>query len=198
METVIEHIAHVLNKPAHAVREANFYDLASLPPEKQVVPNGKKLTHYTIPVMWPKLKAESKFDERWAQVQAYNATNRFTKRGLSMTPVRYEVSVWNRSALVNVYGDGSVVVSHSGTEMGQGINTKAAQVASYALGQALGVEVPLTHIRFDDLRSDSVPNASFTGGSTGSEATCECVRRCSEMLVARLKPVAVQPPPNQP
>src|SRR5262249_51131555 len=140
--------------------------------------------------------------------------NRFTKRGISITPVRYEVSVHNRSAMVNIFGDGSVVISHSGTEMGQGINTKAAQVASHTLGKLLGTgkEVPLSFIRFDDLRSDSVPNASFTvlpptsssdlcvpnrptllrptpslqGGSTGSEATCECIRRCAETFATRL------------
>jgi len=82
------------------------------------------------------------------------------------------------------------MITHSGTEMGQGINTKAAQTCSYALGQILGVggQIPLNLIRFDDLKSEIIPNASFTGGSTGSEATCDCVRRCCETLIARFKP----------
>jgi len=105
--------------------------------------------------------------------------------------VRYEVGVWAQQALVNVYSDGSIVITQTGCEIGQGLYTKIAQVASYALGFAIGVKksVPLSFIRFAETNTAVTPNAMFTGGSTTSEGSAEATRLACEELVARLKPV---------
>jgi len=93
--------------------------------------------------------------------------------------------------LVNVYSDGSIVITQTGCEIGQGLYTKVAQMASYALGFALGEKknVPLSFIRFAETNTAVTPNAMFTGGSTGSEGSAEATRLACEELVARLKPI---------
>jgi xanthine dehydrogenase molybdopterin-binding subunit B len=73
-----------------------------------------------MPRIWNELKRSSNFDARHESVTKYNLESRWRKRGISITPSRYQVGVWQKSALVNVYGDGSVVVHQSGCEIGQG------------------------------------------------------------------------------
>jgi len=108
-----------------------------------------------------------------------------------MTPVRYEVSVFPKTSLVNIYGDGSVVVTHGGCEMGQGLNTKTAQLVAFELGKVFGNNdgIEMSKIKFADTQTAVTPNAIFTGGSTGSEGTAESARRACATLVERLKPV---------
>ena len=118
--------------------------------------------------VWDSAKSSSDFENRYADVVEFNSKNRFRKRGISMTPVRYEVSVWPKSCLVNVYGDGSIVVTHGGAEMGQGMNTKVAQMIAYEFGKLAG-KVDMDLIWFNDIDTYVIPNGMFTGGSTGSE-----------------------------
>ena len=165
---------------------------AAGPAEEKVCDiSGDALTHYTMHELWPALKAQARLDERIAAAGAYNAGSRWRKRGVAMTPVKYKVSVGYMGALVNVYSDGSVVLSHGGSEMGQGIVTKATQVAAAALGRGLlGAPLPMAAVATADSSSHVMPNSPMTGGSTGSESVCEAVRRACVTLVARMAPVA--------
>jgi indole-3-acetaldehyde oxidase len=203
IESVIEHVAtHLLhhklgpaaasadiNAVAHAVRERNFM---------QATPGTPFVTHEGIPIdceeltmpkVWAGLVASSKWEEWTQSVLAFNAKHRWRKRGLAMTPVKYFVRASFMGAMVNCFNDGTVLVTHGGCEIGQGIHTKVIQTASHALGQLLGTEVPMNKIRTMDTNSSVVPNMAMTGGSTTSEAACEGVRLACAQLVERLQPV---------
>ncbi len=105
-------------------------------------------------------------DARRAEIAAFNAAHPHTKRGLAITPVKFGISfnftTFNQAgALVHVYKDGSVLINHGGTEMGQGLHTKMLQVAATALG------LPLEKVRLAPTRTDKVPNTSATAASAG-------------------------------
>eukprot|EP00729_Bicosta_minor_P030955 gene30955-26002_t len=146
-----------------------------------------------MPAVWKRILSKSDFERRAAGVEAFNAHNKWKKRGIAITPVKYYVGSKFRDALVNVYSDGTVLVSHAGHEIGQGLNTKIAMSAAYALS-ALNPSnptgfVPIDMIKIADINTDVMPNISMTGGSTTSEGCCASVMLCCEQLVERLVPV---------
>lgn len=191
-ETIIDHVSKTIGVSPETVRERNFYTFTPAPGELLPLPNGQDMGHWTLPRMWPLLKNKVDFDKRKQEVEDFNKDNRWRKRGISMVPIRYQVAVHPRQALVNIYDDGSVLITQDGCEMGQGLYTKCLQTASYALGKLLGPNsVPMDKIRMADTASAVTPNASFTGGSTGSEGACEAVKLCCEQLLARLKTVDI-------
>jgi len=191
METVIEHVAHVLGIAPQLVRERNLFSEDPKDKDKLKAANGKVIEDYNGTTLWHQLKNSAEYSKKEAEVEEFNRNNRWKKRGVAMTPVKYEVSVWPKSALVNVYGDGSVLITHGGCEMGQGMHTKVAQVVSWELGRVFGTNdgIDVSKIRFGDMDTTVIPNASFTGGSTGSEGVAEAARRASATLIERLKPV---------
>src|SRR5262249_56558886 len=119
--------------------------------------------------IWDELYASADFARREEQVRAFNRANRWRKRGIAMVPQKYGIAFTEprgalnaSSALVNVnMVDGSVVVTHGGVEMGQGLNTKIAQLAANALG------IPLELVRVTGINSDAIVNAPATAASTG-------------------------------
>ncbi|HLO04910.1 MAG TPA: xanthine dehydrogenase molybdopterin binding subunit [Symbiobacteriaceae bacterium] len=154
-------------------------------------------THYGQPVrdveritqIWTDLKATSRFEERLAEVAAFNEQSPHVKRGLALTPVKFGISFTlthlnQAGALVLIYQDGSVQVNHGGTEMGQGLHTKIAQIAADSLG------VPLPAIRVMPTRTDKVPNASATAASSGTDLNGAAVREACLALRERLTGVA--------
>jgi len=182
IEHVIANIAHVLNKPTNEIREKNFLQAGDK------LPNGKQIEGYALPEVWNKCKEMSDFERRAAEVEVFNRDNRWKKRGIEMSTVKYEVNVMRKEALVNIYGDGSIIVNHTGCEMGQGMNTKVSQVVEYELSK-IGCKIGMDKIRFEDNRSEVMPNGMVTGGSTGSEAVAEAARRAAEILTGRLSPI---------
>jgi len=183
-ESAIAHIAFVLGKPQEEIRERNFFGKDVKTP---VVATGATLSHYTIHELWEKLKKKVNYTTRYAAVEKYNTENRWKKRGVAITPVSYKVQVGSKEASVNIYSDGSILINHMGCEMGQGLNTKAAQIAASTLGSVLGAPVDLTKIRFGDNNTFTLPNAGGTGGSTGSEEVVRAVQDACQILVTRLK-----------
>lgn len=190
METILERVAHELDVDPIVIREKNFYP-EDAEGDKARLPNGESIAPYTFPRMWKLLKEKANYDALAKKAAEFNAANRWKKMGVSMTPVRYQVSIWAKSAMVNIYGDGSVIVSHGGAELGQGLNTKVSQLVAYELGNVFGNTdgIDLHHVRIGDTDTNIVPNATFTGGSTGSEGAGEAARRCCATLIERLKPV---------
>lgn len=167
IETILGDIARALGQDALAVRRANLYG-----------PRGateRHTTHYQMPVednilheLLPELERLAHYHQRQAAVAAWNARHRHLKRGLAITPVKFGISFtatqFNQAgALVNVYTDGSVQVNHGGTEMGQGLHTKVAQVVADELG------VPLSQVLVTASHTDKVPNASATAASSGTD-----------------------------
>jgi len=209
MESIVEHVAQELGKSAHEVREVNiFTDLAARetcaanPTSKdieqyssQVAMNGGKdaggteFKGYPALGIWEMLKKNSDYAGRAKAVEEFNATHRWRKRGLSMTPVRYGVNVRGQQAFVCLYDDGTVLLTVDGTEIGQGLHTKVIQFASHHLSQIVpGSEVPVEKIRVGPVSTDKIAYGSITGGSTTSEGCCMAIREAIEKLKENLEP----------
>ncbi|KAK7469495.1 hypothetical protein BaRGS_00036474 [Batillaria attramentaria] len=165
IESIMEHVAKYLNKDPTDVRKLNLYQ------KGQTTPVGMTLDYCNIRDLVPQLEASCDLATRKAQVEAFNQANRWKKRGLSCVPTKFGIG-WVGgvfSVFVSIYhGDGTVAVDHGGAEMGQGINTKAAQVCAYELG------VPLSNIRVKRLNTVTNANSTMNGGSIGTELNCMC------------------------
>eukprot|EP00479_Gromia_sphaerica_P007196 TRINITY_DN2310_c0_g1_i3.p1 TRINITY_DN2310_c0_g1~~TRINITY_DN2310_c0_g1_i3.p1 ORF type:complete len:325 (+),score=86.26 TRINITY_DN2310_c0_g1_i3:308-1282(+) len=125
------------------------------------------------------------------EVEEFNMENRFRKRGLAMIPTRFglDQNGIRTAALVNVSSaDGTVTATTSGTEIGQGLWTKVAQVVAFKLG------IPLSLIRMNDISSAVIPNADLTGGSTGSEMCVQAAMNACDKLNERLAPYKLELP----
>jgi len=167
IEAIIGDIARQLGRDALDVRLRNLYDAD---------PQGERsLTHYQMRVednilhdLLPTLAASSDYQARQAAISEWNAGQPIIKRGLAMTPVKFGISftatLFNQAgALVHVYTDGSVQVNHGGAEMGQGLNTKVAQIVADELG------VPLARVLVTASDTSKIPNASATAASSGTD-----------------------------
>merc|ERR1719187_1077581 len=121
------------------------------------------------------------------QVEEFNLNNRWKKRGVYVIPNKYGVGMPHMFAhngcLVHIYLDGSVLISHGGVEMGQGLHTKMLQVVSTELG------IPMSRIRVADTSNDKVPNAIPTGGSTAADLNGNALRNARQQLMERLAPI---------
>ncbi len=167
IEAIIGDIARQLGLDALEVRMRNLYDAD---------PQGQRsLTHYQMRVednilhkLLPTLAQSSDYHARQAAITAWNAEQPIIKRGLAITPVKFGISftatLFNQAgALVHVYTDGSVQVNHGGAEMGQGLNTKVAQIVADELG------VPLARVLVTASDTSKIPNASATAASSGTD-----------------------------
>lgn len=167
IENIMEHISKVTGKSQYAVRLNNMTNNH---------PMRKMMTDFIV---------SSDFDKRKAEIDDFNSKNRWKKRGLGLAPMSFFIIHFGSIPVqVQIYQfDGTVAVTHGGIEMGQGINTKAAQVAAKYLG------ISLEMISVKPSNNLSVGNATITGGSVTSEAVCFAVMRACEKLNANLKPV---------
>ena len=193
IETVIEDIAHQLGKDPLDVRRINLYQDPALSGDP-----GSLTTQYNQPIEdWigdkviDQLEAESGYHARREQVNAFNQTSRHRKKGLALVPLKFGISftatMLNQGgALVHIYQDGSVSVNHGGTEMGQGLNTKMAQVAADGLG------IPVEYVRVTGTDTQKVPNASATAASSGADINGAAINNACDQLRERLKPVAAR------
>jgi xanthine dehydrogenase large subunit len=188
IEDIIGRCAPLLGIEPDLVRRRNFYV------EGQATPYGQPVRHPERMVLaWDQVRESSDFVRRQHDVAAYNEEHAHTKRGLAVTPVKFGISFnftsFNQAgALVHVYKDGSVLINHGGTEMGQGLHTKMLQVAATALG------VPLERVRLAPTRTDKVPNTSATAASAGADLNGGAVKDACEQILARLKEVRAANP----
>ncbi|MBZ9750147.1 xanthine dehydrogenase molybdopterin binding subunit [Deinococcus sp. HMF7604] len=183
-EDLLGRVAPLLGLDPQELRARNFYQPGESTPYGQPVRHAERL-----PDLWAQLLHRSDFHARRAEVAAFNAAHPHTKRGLAVTPVKFGISfnftAYNQAgALVHVYKDGSVLVNHGGTEMGQGLHTKMLQVAATALG------VPLSSVRLAPTRTDKVPNTSATAASSGADLNGGAVKDACDQIRARLAEVA--------
>ncbi|XP_037293464.1 xanthine dehydrogenase-like isoform X2 [Manduca sexta] len=138
-----------------------------------------------IPDMIEQLKKDADFDTRKKEIQEFNAKNRWRKRAIKLIPLTVDIfHMGNFNSIVSIYhGDGTVIIIHGGIEMGQGINTKVAQVCAYVLG------IPIDKISVKPSTSFTSPNGSVTGGSIGSECVAFATMKACEELNKRLAPI---------
>ena len=190
IERVMDHIAHVLGRDPLAVRQVNYYaPEGAKTPAPAVTPYGMEVTDFLLHPLTARLAETSGYHARRAAIRDWNAREPVLKRGIALTPVKFGISFTlthlnQAGALVHVYADGSVMLNHGGTEMGQGLFRKVAQVAAAVFGLDAG-RVAITAT--DTAR---VPNTSATAASSGSDlngmaarAACLTIRdRLAAML----------------
>ncbi|XP_070198779.1 xanthine dehydrogenase/oxidase-like [Littorina saxatilis] len=181
-ESMMDHVAKTLGKDPSDVRKVNLYT------KGQVTPGGKRLDYCNIAALVSQLEASSGFQVRKQQVALFNQANRWKKRGISMIPVRYGIGLGSHyNVFVAIYGsDGTIAIDHGGIEMGQGVNTKVAQVCAYELG------VPMSLIRVKKSSSTTNANSSGSNSSHTSELTAMGVIECCKTLKSRMDPIRLQ------
>ncbi|SEE27034.1 xanthine dehydrogenase molybdopterin binding subunit [Jiangella alba] len=183
IEDVIGRCAPALGLDPAELRRRNFYV------EGQATPYGQPVRHPgRLASAWEQVIRTSSLAARRDEIDRWNARERNRKRGIAVTPVKFGISfnltAFNQGgALVHVYKDGSVLVTHGGTEMGQGLHTKMLQVAATAL------RVPLERVRLAPTRTDKVPNTSATAASASADLNGGAVKDACEQILARLAPV---------
>ena len=182
-ETWIAHVAVSAGLAEEVVRERNIYAAGSATPFGQELPADE----WNVPAIWSQLKDRAAFAARQAEVDTFNAANRWRKRGLAMVPTKFGISFTTKfmnqgASLVHVYTDGTVLVTHGGTEMGQGLHTKVCQVAAESLG------VPLSAVHVADTTTDKIPNASPTAASASSDLYGMATKLACDELMKRLAP----------
>ncbi|MPV48706.1 xanthine dehydrogenase molybdopterin binding subunit [Pseudactinotalea sp. HY160] len=183
-EDILGQAATMLGIDQEEIRRRNFYAPGQTTPYEQVVSQAERMND-----IWAKLKESSRYGDRQREIAEFNAGHEHVKRALAITPVKFGVSFnkpfFNQAgALVLVYKDGSVLINHGGTEMGQGLHQKMLAVAATALG------LPLDRVRLAPTRTDKVPNSSATSASTGSDLNGGAVKNACELILDRLAPVA--------
>ncbi|HTH03852.1 MAG TPA: xanthine dehydrogenase molybdopterin binding subunit [Vicinamibacterales bacterium] len=181
IERVIDAIAWSLALDPLDVRKRNFYGNG----ERDMTPYGMCVTDNVIHELVDTLEKTSDYRQRRAEVAAFNADSRFLKRGLALTPVKFGISFTNimlnqAGALVHLYNDGTVHVNHGGTEMGQGLFTKVAQVVAEEFG------IDLDRVQITATVTDKVPNASATAASSGSDLNGMAAQAAARTIKMRM------------
>ena len=197
VERVMDHIAHELGMDPLQVRRANYY--AEMPVEtaeasggslegkmkQQTTPYGMEVEDFILNAMTDALVETSDYKARRAAIDAWNDANPVLKKGIALTPVKFGISFTlthlnQAGALVHVYADGSVHLNHGGTEMGQGLFQKVAQVAASGFG------IDLRDVKITATDTGKVPNTSATAASSGSDLNGMAVKAACDTIRGRM------------
>jgi len=181
IEYVIDEIARNLGRDALDIRRLNFYGTQ----DRNVTPFGQQIVDNVIHELVAELETDSDYRARRAAIADYNRASPVLKKGLALTPLKFGIAfnvthLNQAGALVHVYVDGSVLVNHGGTEMGQGINTKVMQVVAHELGVELG------RVRATATNTSKVANTSATAASTGADLNGKAAQDAARKIRARL------------
>jgi xanthine dehydrogenase large subunit len=185
IENAIDRIARFLKKEPAEIRKLNFYGIN----QGNHSPYGEVIENNHLHIIFDRLVNSSGYYARRNEIEAFNKQNKYLKRGLALTPVKFGISFTTAflnqaGALVNIYKDGTVQVNHGGTEMGQGLYTKIIGVAADELG------ISPEFIKVTATNTSKVPNTSATAASSGSDLNGMAVKNAIDILKERLTPVA--------
>jgi xanthine dehydrogenase large subunit len=186
IEKVIDHVAQTLQLDPLEVRQTNYYKDHKDSPPPQTTPYDQPVTDCIINALTSRLELSAGYRERRATIAAWNADNPILKRGIAITPVKFGISFTlthlnQAGALVHVYQDGSIHLNHGGTEMGQGLFQKVAQIASARFG------VPLEAIKITATDTAKVPNTSATAASSGTDLNGMAVQNACDEIRQRIE-----------
>ncbi|WP_206617963.1 xanthine dehydrogenase molybdopterin binding subunit [Hahella sp. KA22] len=189
-EAMIEAIARRVGKDPAEVRLLNYYrEDHERYDFKQggydVTPYHQKVEQNLIPLMTRKLMADADYHARKNAIRAFNKSSPILKKGLALTPVKFGISFTvqhlnQAGALIHIYTDGSIHLNHGGTEMGQGLYTKVAQIVAQEF------QVDMEHIIVSAARTDKVPNTSPTAASSGTDLNGKAAQNAAQKLKGRL------------
>lgn len=190
IERVIDHIAHAMDVDASYIRTANAYANHTRGID-QTTPYHMQVTDSVTDQIMIELLEKSDYSKRREQVKWFNHENPRLKKGLAISPVKFGISFTlthlnQAGALVHIYSDGSIHLNHGGTEMGQGLFTKVAQVAATVFN------IPLDTVKITATDTAKVPNTSATAASSGSDLNSMAVKAACETLKQRLTDFAAE------
>jgi xanthine dehydrogenase large subunit len=181
IEEVMDAIARHLGKDPLEVRKANYYGKT----ERNVTHYYQTVEHNMLEEMTAELEESSQYAARREAIRAYNVNSPILKKGLALTPVKFGISFTasflnQAGALIHIYTDGSIHLNHGGTEMGQGLNVKVAQVVAEVF------QVDIDRIQITATNTDKVPNTSPTAASSGADLNGKAAQNAAEILKQRL------------
>lgn len=180
-EAMMDAIARRLGKDPLAIRKLNLYGENN----RNITQYGMQVEHNLLADLIDKLEISSDYQQRREQITQFNNHSPIIKKGLALTPVKFGISFTAKhlnqaGALLHIYTDGSMQISHGGTEMGQGLHTKIGQIVANEFG------VPLSHIEITSTRTDKVPNTSPTAASSGTDLNGKAAQNACLLIKQRL------------
>lgn len=180
-ESFMSEVADRLGMAVEEFREINFYK------DDEETHFNQTIQDWHVPLMYKQVQEESDYANRRKAVEEFNASHKWRKRGLAIVPTKFGISftaLWfnQAGALVHIYHDGSVLVAHGGTEMGQGLHTKMTMIAAEAL------KVPMEDVYISDTSTNTVANTSATAASASSDLNGYAIWNACEQINARLAP----------
>jgi xanthine dehydrogenase large subunit len=180
-EAMMDAIARKLGKDPLTIRKLNLYGKDS----RNTTQYGMQVEHNLLADLIDKLEVSSEYQLRRKQLTEFNKNSPIIKKGLALTPVKFGISFTAKhlnqaGALLHVYTDGSMQISHGGTEMGQGLHTKIGQIVANEFG------VPLSHVEITSTRTDKVPNTSPTAASSGTDLNGKAAQNACLIIKQRL------------
>ncbi|MFK8330016.1 xanthine dehydrogenase molybdopterin binding subunit [Pseudomonas sp. BJa5] len=181
IEEVMDNIARYLVLDPLDVRKANYYGKT----ERNVTHYYQTVEHNMLEEMTAELEASADYKQRRESIRRFNANSPILKKGLALTPVKFGISFTatflnQAGALVHIYTDGSIHLNHGGTEMGQGLNTKVAQVVAEVF------QVDFSRIQITATNTDKVPNTSPTAASSGADLNGKAAQNAAQIIKQRL------------
>ena len=181
IEEVMDAVARSLGKDPLEVRKLNYYGKT----ERNVTHYHQTVEHNVIHEMTAELEESAEYAKRRREIIEFNQKSPVLKKGLAMTPVKFGISFTatflnQAGALIHIYTDGSIHLNHGGTEMGQGLNTKVAQVVAEVF------QVDIGRIQITATNTDKVPNTSPTAASSGADLNGMAAKNAAETIKQRL------------
>ena len=184
IERVMDEVAHYLGLDPLQVRRKNFY------PDKRagkfgITPYGQTVEDCVIQPIVDELVKTSDYLSRRAEISAFNVANQYVKRGIALTPVKFGISfnttfLNQAGSLIHVYNDGSVHLNHGGTEMGQGLYTKIAQIVAHEF------QIDIDLVKITATTTGKVPNTSATAASSGTDLNGMAAMRAAQTIKGRI------------
>ncbi|MWD28315.1 xanthine dehydrogenase molybdopterin binding subunit [Aquicoccus sp. SCR17] len=186
-ERMVEEIAYYLKRDPLEIRKLNFYGGEG----RDLTPYHQTVEDNILDRITDELAESASYKERREAVIAWNARGGVIRKGIALTPVKFGISftaTWfnQAGALIHIYADGSIHLNHGGTEMGQGLYTKVAQVVADALQVDAGL------VKITKTTTEKVPNTSATAASSGSDLNGMAAKDACDQLIARLRAFAVE------
>ena len=186
-EHVMDHLALACGVSGDALRRDNMYTLQHATPFGMRF-GGEFTGKWNVPSMWDRLYTELDVESRRKSASEFNKRNKWTKRGVGFVPTKFGIAFTAKfmnqgGALVHLYTDGTVLVTHGGTEMGQGLHTKVCQVAAQAFG------IPLEDVYVDDSSTDKVANTLPSAASMSTDMYGMATLDACLQILERLNPI---------
>lgn len=186
-EHIVDHLAVACKVSGDNMRRSNLYKVRENTPFGMTI--GENFSgKWNVPTMWDRLYNELNITQRRSEVDVFNSKHKWVKRGISFVPTKFGIAFTAKfmnqgGALVHLYTDGTVLVSHGGTEMGQGLHTKVCQIAAQAFG------IPVENVYVNDTSTDKVANTIPTAASMSTDTYGMATLDACRQILARLEPI---------